>query len=163
MSFSLNDLRNEDAYMRMFFLGGSLQPQLQELEQSEEEILKKKEENLDRQLLQMITDANQQADAALQVIEAVPFGKGDTDEIQNLKQTVAKTKGVQADLQAKLSEQQAISKNRIEDREMLQRKLAEMQQLVTSKQAMSFPNEQTLLKAGNSLSKYLGTPTPTNP
>lgn len=163
MSASSNDLKNEMAYMKMFFLGGSLQPQLEELERSEEALLEKKEADLHRQLLAIITDANKQVDAAIGEIEAVPFGKGDTDRIEELQQTAVKTKEVQAKLQATLVEEQAECKRRIEDREMLQRKLAEMQQLVNSKQAESFANQQTLLNIGNSLSKYLGTPTPTNP
>lgn len=161
MSLSPTDLNNELAYMNMFFLGGSLQPQLDELEQSEEHRIKKKEADLNHQLLEMIKDANQQVDAAMDVIDAVPFGKGDTDQIHELKQTVAKTQGVQATLQAKMMEQQAESQRSIEHREMLQRKLAEMQQLINSKQGDSFANQEAILNAGNSLSKYLGTPSQT--
>jgi glutamate synthase domain-containing protein 1 len=157
VSLSQSALNNKLAYMKMFFLGGSLQPQLDELEKSEDELLKRKEENIHRELLQIITEANQQVDAAILEIEAVPFGKGDSDQIKQLKETVTKTKCVQADLQVTLAEQQVENQKRIEEREMLQRKLAEMQQLLRSKQADSFANQLTLLDIGNSLSKYLGT------
>ena len=152
----MGKIGEEQAYMKMFFLGGSLQPQLEAMEAAEEEALQEREAELNRELSDMIMDGAQQVEKALSALNAVPFGKGNADQIRALQQTVEQTKAVQAKLQTEINKQQIDIQEKIEQRELLQRKLVEMQQMLRSKLASSFPNQEALLNIGGGLSGYIG-------